>query len=191
MGAESQVTVKASPFLSARAFMDESLSAEARERVFAKVSAEFPAHATLVRQRIVVVSERIPVVLLNRLIELVAEELREPAEIVANRIGRRSAKDSSSGVLRLAMVMISIPSLLRKLAPVWAQMYSHGTMTSRSEGRSAVVELTGFPVVSAAGCARVTGTLQWFGEAAEKTTTIHHTTCRATGGALCRWDVTW
>jgi hypothetical protein len=191
MVAESEVTVKASPYLSVRAFMNESLSADARERVLVRLSEESPAHASLLRQRVVVVSDRIPVLLLNRLIELMAGELRQPPEIVANSVGRRSAKDSSSGVLRLAMIMISIPSLLRKLAPVWTQMYSHGTMTSRSEDRSAVVELTDYPVVSAAGCARVTGTLQWFAEAAEKNATVHHTSCRGKGAAICRWDVRW
>ena len=191
MVSEREVTVKATPYRMIRSFMDENLGEEARERVLAKVSSEFPAQAALLRQRVVVATERLPVVLLNRMVELAAEELRQPPELVGNTIGRRSAKESSSGVLRLAMVMISIPSLLRKLAPVWTQMYSHGKMTSQSEGRTAVIELTDYPVVSASGCARITGTFEWFAEQAEKTATVRHSSCRAKGAPVCRWDLQW
>jgi hypothetical protein len=191
MPSERDVLVKTTPLRSVRAFLDEHLKPEAKERVIAKAAGEFPDHAQRLRERTLIATERVPVAMVNRLIELAAEELGEPPTQVAHRIGRRAADEAAKGILRLAMVMISIPSLLRKLAPVWTQLYSHGTMSSRADGKSAVVELADFPVVSATGCARITGWLEWFAEKAESGATIRHSSCTAKGDRICRWDLQW
>lgn len=192
MTSERDVLMKATPLRSLRVFMDEQLAPDARDRVLRKAAAEFPSEVSHLGDRPPLVSERVPVILVNRLIELTAEEMRQPAPAVALQVGRRSAEDASKGVLRLAMILISMPSLIRKLAPTWSQMYSHGTMTSHSEGKNATIELTGFPVSSAVGCARITGTLEWFAHQAEKASTIRHTLCRAkSGGDVCKWELQW
>jgi len=185
------VLVKATPLLALRTFMDENLSPAAGQRVLAKIGEEFPNERSRLGQRVMVVSDRIPVVLVNRLIELTADELGEPATAVAHRVGRRAAESASTGVMRLAMVLISIPNLLRKLAPVWSQLYTHGMMCSRSEGNTAAVELTDFPVRSKTGCARITGWFEWFAQKAEKTAVVHHDPCRAENGPACRWNLRW
>jgi len=188
---QPDVLVKATPLLALRSFMDDNLSPVALQRVLAKAGEEFPDERSRFGQRVTVASERIPVILVNRLIELTAAELGEPATAVAHRVGRRAAERASTGVMRLAMVLISIPTLLRKLAPVWSQLYTHGTMSSRSEGNTATLELTDFPVRSQTGCARITGWFEWFAQKAEKTATVNHDPCRAENGPVCRWNVRW
>jgi hypothetical protein len=192
MASEREVQVKASPVRTLRAYMEEVLKPDARERVIARVSGEFPQESARFRERAPVASERVPVLFVNRLIEQVAEELHEPPAVVAHRLGRRAAEEASGGVLRLAMILISMPSLLRKLAPVWTQLYTHGKMTSTSEGNSAVVELTEFPLLSATNCARITGWFEWFAQKAEKNATVRHSVCRVrNGGDVCRWELRW
>ena len=171
--------------------MDEYLSPDAVERVLSKAGEDFPEERARLNQRVMVASERIPVVFINRLIELTADELHEPATVVAHRVGRRAAEGASTGVMRLAMVLISIPNLLRKLSPVWSQLYTHGKMSSSAEGRTATVELTDFPVRSKTGCARITGWFEWFAQKAEKTATVQHYPCRAENGPVCRLTLRW
>lgn len=185
------VLVKAAPLLALRSFMDQHLSRDGAERALTRAGEEFPEEKARLAQRVMVASERIPVVLVNRLIELTADELHEPAVAVAHRLGRFAADSASTGVMRLAMVLISIPNLLRKLAPVWSQMYTHGTISSRSEGNTATIELTDFPVRSKTGCARITGWFEWFAQKAEKTATVQHYPCRAENGPVCRWNLRW
>ncbi|MEO8034604.1 MAG: hypothetical protein ABI837_09230 [Acidobacteriota bacterium] len=192
MASERDVLLKAAPLRTLRAYMDEHLKPEARDKVLRKAATEFPSETAHLGERPPLVTERVPVLLVNRLVELTAEELHEPATVIAHRVGRRSAEEASRGILRLAMILISMPSLLRKLTPTWSQMYTHGTMSSHSEGRSATIELTGFPVKSVVGCARVTGTFEWFAGQAEKSATVTHSVCQAkNGGDVCKWEVHW
>lgn len=190
MPAQQEVLVKATPLRTVLGFMKENLGEEALSRLLAKASEEFPAETKRVAAQIIA-SDRFPVVFVNRLIELTASELREPAPVVAHRIGRRGAEEASTGLLRLAMILISIPNLLRKLSPVWSQLYSHGVMRHSSEGRRSSIELVDFPVVSLTGCARITGWFEWFAQRAEKTAAVTHPECRAKGSSQCRWDVRW
>lgn len=190
MTSASEVLVKAAPLRAALGFMKDNLDEEARARVLLKAEKEFPEEARRVGAP-VIASDRFPVVFVNRLIELTAEEMKEPATDVATRIGRRGAEESSNGVMRLAMVLISIPNLLRKLGPVWGQLYTHGAMRHTAEGRTATIELEDFPVVSRTGCARITGWFEWFARQAEKTVVVTHAECRAEGARCCRWNLRW
>lgn len=191
MISETEVLVKATPLRSLLAVMTEALGEGGKTRVFDRAAKEFPAETARVRQQTLIASDRFPVVFVNRLIELTADELHEAPTAVAHRVGRRGAQDASTGVMRLAMTLLSIPSLLRKLGPVWSQMYTHGSMENSFGDKTGVVELKNFPVVSKTGCARVTGTLEWFGEQAEKNFRITHLECRATGAPECRWQIRW
>ena len=184
------VLVKASPLRALLHFMDDHLTPQGRDRALQRASAEFPVETSL-RGHMPVATERVPVLLVNRLIELTAEEMREPAPVVAHRLGRVAAEEASTGVMRLAMILISIPNLLRKLAPVWSQVYTHGKVTSACTEREANVELTDFPIASATGCARITGWFEWFAERAEKTARVRHVECRSSGASVCRWQITW
>lgn len=185
------VTVKATPLKAVLAFMDRELDAPARDRVIESVRNDYPDEVRRIRERAIIMSERVPVSFVNRLIEATAAEIRQPAPLVAHRIGRAGAEDAAGGMLRLALAVISIPNLLLKLGPIWKQINSHGTMTNKSDKNSALLELTDYPLVSATGCARVTGFFEWFAQRAEKTATINHYECRARGGALCRWKIQW
>jgi hypothetical protein len=187
----NDVLIKATPLRSARTFLEESLSPEAMERVLSKTIADFPDQQERLRRRTIVASERVPVRMINRMIELGAEELKQPAPQLAHRIGRRGAEDAAGTILRLAMVMVSMPALLRKLSPVWTQLYSHGTMSSTIDGKQALVELKDFPLVSATGCGRVTGFLEWFSEKGDRHATIRHTACTSKGQPSCQWELRW
>lgn len=188
---ETEVLVKATPLRSLLSLITEELGEPAKVRILELARRDFPAEAASLLQHMPIASDRFPVVFLNRLIELTADEFGEPHTTVAHRVGRRGAHDASTGVLRLAMTLLSIPSLLRKLGPVWTQMYTHGSMKNTFGERSGVVELENFPVVSKTGCARVTGTMEWFGEKAEKAFRITHLECRANGASHCRWQIRW
>jgi hypothetical protein len=188
---ELEVLVKATPLRSLLSLVTEELGEAAKARILDRAAREFPAESARLQQHAPIASDRFPVVFLNRLIELTADELHEPHTSVAHRVGRRGAQDASTGVMRLAMTLLSIPSLLRKLGPVWSQMYTHGTMENTFGEKSGVVELKNFPVVSKTGCARVSGTLEWFGEQAEKNFRITHLECRANGASECRWQLRW
>lgn len=185
------VLVKATPYRALLHFLDREVEPEVRARIVDEAAKEFPEHEAMLRARSVIVSERVPVTMINRMIELAAGEMRIPRAVLAHRIGRAAAEEAAGGVLRLALTLISIPNLLRKLGPVWSQLYTHGTMTSRSEGRSATIELTDFPLASATGCARVTGWFEWFSQRAEKTASARHTSCRADGAPIEQWVVKW
>lgn len=187
---ERDVLVKATPLRSVLSFLESNVPG-GRETVLDRAAAEFPAEVARLRERTPLPSDRFPVVFVNRLIELGADELHRPATEVAHRLGRFAAEEAAGGILRLAMMMISIPSLLRKLGPVWKQLYSHGTMDSTSDGSTATVELHDFPVVSATGCARITGWFEWFAGRAEKSVVVRHSECRASGAMRCRWDLRW
>lgn len=171
--------------------MDEHLTPEAVQRVFDRAAEEFPEQVKAFRDRQPVASERVPMAFVNLLTELTAGEMHDSATAVAHRVGRRAAQEASTGVMRLAMVLISIPSLLRKLAPVWAQMNTHGAMSFTSEANHATVELAGFPLSSATGCARITGWFEWFAQQAEKTATVRHECRLVRGGDVCRWHLAW
>ncbi|HET7707610.1 MAG TPA: hypothetical protein VFM36_16100 [Thermoanaerobaculia bacterium] len=185
------VMVKATPLLSVLAFMDENLAADAKESVLNGVAPEFPEEVRKVRERRIIASERFPVAFLNRLIEASAKSLNRSALEVSHRIGRMGAENASSGILKLALAMISMPSLLRKLEPVWSQLYTHGRTTNECRDKSATVELHDFPYVSATQCARVTGMFEWFAQKAERTAAVRHVSCRASRDPVCRWDISW
>ena len=192
MSSSRDVLVKSTPLRGVLAFMEKNLSPAAIENVFTKASVEFPEETNRAKARVIVASERFPVVFINRMIELVAGEMKEPVANVAHRMGRAAAENASTGILKLAMVLISMPSLLRKLQPVWAQLYTHGAMSSSSEGKTANIELRDFPVISATGCARITGWFEWFAQAAEKTAKVRHDSCRVDNeSGICRWTITW
>ena len=188
---ERDVLVKATPLMSVQAFMEKHLSPAGVDAVLAKASAEFPGEVARLAERKPIASDRFPVVFVNRLLELTAEKLGNPPEALAHRVGRFAAERSASGILRLAMMILSMPALLRKLAPVWTQLYSHGKMTFESDDNSATIELSEYPVVSAAGCARISGWFEWFSQQAQKSAVVSHTDCRAKGGSGERWYIRW
>lgn len=183
--------VKATPLLSVLAFMDENLASDARDNVLTGAAGEFPEEIRKVREQRVIASDRFPVAFLNRLIEASAKALNKSPLEVSHRIGRLGAENASRGILRLALTMLSMPSLLRKLEPVWSQLYSHGRTTNECREKNATVELHDFPYVSATQCARVTGMFEWFAQKAERTATVRHVSCRASRDTVCRWDISW
>ncbi|MFZ2492006.1 MAG: hypothetical protein WA208_11025 [Thermoanaerobaculia bacterium] len=188
---DQEIMVKATPLQAVLDFMTANLKPEVKEKVFIKTAVEFPEETNRVRGQKLLAFDRVPLRFTIKLVELTAEEMHEQSADVAYRIGRLGAEAAAKGVLRLALTMISIPSLLRKLEPVWTQLYSHGKMSSTCEAKSAVVELKEFPLISATFCSRVTGWFAWFAEKAEKTATVKHVSCRTRGDATCRWSIAW
>jgi hypothetical protein len=189
--ADPIVMVKGTPLMSIVSFMNKHLSPEAVERVLVAAAAGFPQEVAKVQGGLILASERFPVAFLNRLIEKIAEELNEPATELSHRLGRIGAESAAGGILKLALSFISMPNLLRKLEPVWQQLYTHGRTTNVSGDRDATVELHDLPYVSPIQCARVTGMFEWFAQRAESSAVVRHSACRARRDAVCRWEINW
>jgi hypothetical protein len=105
------------------------------------------------------------------------------------QIGRGSAKEQMSGVYgRLAH-----EKSRKATATLLAAMFDTGEMkvVERGAGR-AVTDWVGFATPSRELCAIFTGyqmermTLQGFDDVVAR-----HTRCRAEGGSVCRWELTW
>ncbi len=87
---ESPVTVKGSPIRSLLKFVEGELSAAQREELFAKLPADDVAR---LRARILV-TDALPVALLNRLTVEAAKVKQEPLQSFSRRAGRAAASEA-------------------------------------------------------------------------------------------------
>jgi hypothetical protein len=187
----SELSLKATPFLAIVHYMNDRLPPAGRERVLARLSTAFPAEVHRVSQEKILATEWFQLRFATELIEEIAAEIGEPSTRVAYTIGSRGAEAATGTVLRFVFALISMPSYIGKIQAVWSKFYSQGRITHEVADRSAVVHLSDFPFVSAVNCARVTGSLEWFGKRAERTAVVRHSACRAKGDGECAWSVTW
>ena len=188
---DTSVLVKATPYRALVHFLDKELDSATRARVFDSAAREFPESESLIRRRLVIASELVPVALMDHLVKAAAVEVGVPAVTLAQRAGRAGAEEASTLIFRFAMAVISIPNLIRKIPPGWKQLYSHGTMNVQCEANRADVELLDFPVVSDVTCGRVTGWFEWFAQAADRSAAASHVRCRATGATSEGWVIEW
>jgi len=105
------------------------------------------------------------------------------------QVGRATAKEQMSGVYgRLAG-----DTSRKAIGTLLAAMFDTGEMTvvERAPGR-AVTDWVGFALPTREMCAIFTGyqmermTLQGFDDVVAR-----HSRCRAEGGTVCRWEITW
>ena len=188
---DTEVTLKSTLFLAIRDYLCQRMPQSSFDALVAGLSTEFPDDVRRLADGRILASDRFSVRFGTAVIERAAAALHEPAAAIAHAIGRRGAEAATGGVLRFVFALMSMGSFLTKIQPVWSQMYSHGRTSYEMSGKSATVELHDFPFVSATNCARITGSLEWFAQKAERSAVLRHISCRSNGEPACRWGVTW
>ncbi len=181
--------VKGTPLKSFLSFIDQELTPEQRERVFAKVPGETAAR---LRSKQVLATEYVPVSLLNRITEEAASAKGEPTEEFARRAGRYGARDAVNTVMRFLLRVLTPDALIQKGAAVWKSVYDRGQLEAiRENGTRARVILHDFPS-EPAGCARITG---WIEEMTAMTNvrniSVRQVKCFAKGATACEWEIAW
>ncbi len=181
--------VKGTPLKSFLSFIDQELTPEQRDRVFAKVPGDTAAR---LKAKQVLATEYVPVSLLNRITEEAALVKGEPPEAFARRAGRFGARDAVNTVMRFLLRVFTPDSLIQKGAAVWKSVYDRGELEAvREQGTRARVILHDFPS-EPVGCARVTG---WIEEMIAMTNvrniSVRQVKCFSKGAAACEWEIAW
>ena len=185
---ETAVTVKGSPIRSLLKFVEAELNATQRAELFSRLS---PDDAARLRGH-VLVSDSLPVALLNRMTEEAAKVKQEPLQRFARRAGRAAASEAFSGVYRVFALVLTPEKLLEKASRIWGSLYNRGEMVveSRSD-RGANIKLLNFPSEEA-GCARVTGWIERMVElTGVRNARVIQTHCCSKGAPACEWDIQW
>ena len=182
------VSIKAQPFKSLLKFIQGDLTLAQREAAIASLPEEDRPYT----QKIVLVSDRIPLELVNRLTEAAAAARGEPLESFARRAGRFAADEAVHTVYRWLAYFTTPDYILGKVSRTWSTFYDRGSMTVERLGeKSARVRLTDFPAHPAV-CARVTGWMEELGEMTKVSDLrIVHDRCGARGDPACEWSVSW
>jgi len=185
---ESPVTVKGSPIRSLLKFVEGELTAAQREELFSRLP---PDDVVRLRARILV-TDALPVALLNRLTVEAAKVKQEPLQSFSRRAGRAAASEAFSGVYRVFALILTPEKLLEKASRIWGSLYNRGELVvERKNDRSAHIQLLDFPSEEA-GCARITGWIERMVElTGVKSPRIVQTRCFAKGAPACEWDLQW
>lgn len=185
---ETAVTVKGSPIRSLLKFIDGELTAPQREEMFSRLPAEDAARL----RGHVLVSDSLPVALLNRLTEEAAKVKHEPLQKFARRAGRAAASEAFSGVYRVFALVLTPEKLLEKASRIWGSLYNRGEMMVESRtDKGAHIKLLNFPSEEA-GCARITGWIERMVElTGVRNARVTQSRCCAKGAPACEWDIQW
>jgi hypothetical protein len=183
------VTVKGSPVKSLLKFLDSELTPEQREAVYLKLP---PEQGQRFRRGNFLVTETLPVSILNQLTEEAAKAKGEPVDQFARRAGRFAAGEAMSGVYRLFALVLTPTALLSKASKIWGSLYNRGDLKVKGEtSTGAKVMLVDFPSESA-GCSRITGWIERMAElTGAKNARVTHTQCVTRNAPHCEWDVFW
>lgn len=185
---DSTLTVKGSPVKSLLKFVQDELTPQQREKAFAAVP---PEYAERFRSGRFLVTETVPVGVLNRFTSAAAEAKGEDPELFARRAGRFAASEAMSGVYRLFALVLTPTALLSKASKIWSSLYARGDLRVESEApREALVKLVDFPS-ERIGCARITGWIERMMELTGEKGTVVQTRCYAKGEGACEWKLKW
>lgn len=185
---DESVTVKGSPVRSLQKFIEEELSADQRERLFAAIPPEYAARF----RTPVLATESVPIHMLNVVTEEAARAKGEPLEQFALRAGRAAAGEAVKGIYRFFALVLTPAALLSKAGAMWKTVYNRGdfAVVEQTES-SARIRLSDFPS-EAAGCARISG---WISRMADMTgvkdVNVRHNQCSARGAKQCEWELNW
>lgn len=185
---DAVVTVKGSPIRSLQKFIDAELSPQQKDRALQDLPAEYTSRL----RAPIIVTETIPVEMINRYTEAAAKAKGEPLEQFARRAGRAGASDAIQGIYRFFALVLTPTAILSKAANMWRSLYSRGDLKVESQtDTSALIRLYDFPS-EPAGCGRVSGWIERLAEmTGAKDATVNHSKCAGKGGAFCEWDLKW
>ena len=186
---DETLTVKGQPVKSLLKFIDKELTAEQKEAALLTAP---PEYVDRFRRANILVSETVPVAVLNRLTEAAAIAKGEPVERFANRAGRVAAEEAISGVYRLFAMVMTPTAILSKASRIWSSLYSRGNLHVESEtSRGARVKLLDFPT-EPVGCARITGWMERLTELTNaKNGKVRQVGCFSKGAQACEWEIEW
>jgi uncharacterized protein (TIGR02265 family) len=185
---DESVTVKGSPVRSLQKFIEEELTAEQRDRLYAAVPPEYAARF----RTPVLATESVPIHMLNVVTEEAAKAKGEPLDQFALRAGRAAASDAVKGIYRFFALVLTPAALLGKAASMWSTVYNRGNLQVVEQAdTSARLRLSDFPS-EAAGCARISG---WMSRMADMTgvkdVSVRHNQCAVRGAKHCEWEINW
>jgi len=185
---DETVTVKGSPVRSLQRFIEADLTAAQREGLFKSLP---PEYATRFGAPILV-TETVPVDMLNCITEEAAKVKGEPLETFARRAGREAASDALKGIYRFFALVMTPPAVLGKASAMWSSLYNRGALRVEEQtNTSARIRIVDFPSEPAM-CARFTG---WIERMAELTGVKHievkKTLCSTRGEECCEWRLRW
>jgi hypothetical protein len=185
---ELTVTVKGSPIRSLLKFIGDELDAGQREQLFDRLPAD---HAAKFRGQILV-TDSIPVSMLNRLTVEAAAIKGEPVQSFARRAGRAAASEAFSGVYRVFALVLTPEKLLEKASRIWGSLYNRGELVvERKAASGAHIKLLNFPTEEA-GCSRITGWIERITElTGVRNARVVQTRCYSKGAPACEWDLLW
>lgn len=188
MQVDESVTVKGSPVRSLQKFIENDLTPEEREKVFATLP---PEYAIRFRGAILP-TETVPVHMLNVFTEAAANVKGQPLEEFARRAGREAAGEAVKGIYRFFALVLTPAALLAKAGQMWSALYNRGELRVEDQtSNSARIRLLSFPS-EIAGCCRTTGWIERMAElSGARDIVVQQTQCFARGAPNCEWRLTW
>jgi hypothetical protein len=145
----------------------------------------------IVRQPVILSSQKVSEFVLNRLTVEAARAKGEALETFARRAGSAELK-ASVGIYRFFTFVLTPTAIVKKAATIWSTIHSHGSLTvlESGEGRAAV-RLSDYPSEES-HCARLTGWMEGLGlMTGVRNTKVIHGQCVTRGNRACEWLVTW
>ncbi|HEX9161623.1 MAG TPA: hypothetical protein VF980_07935 [Thermoanaerobaculia bacterium] len=188
MAADESVTVKGSPVRSLQKFIENELTREQRETVFANLPTYYAGRF----RGPVLPTETIPVHMLNLFTEEAAKAKGEPLEEFARRAGREAAGEAVKGIYRFFALVLTPAALLARASQMWSALYNKGELrVDEQTPGGARIRLLNFPS-EVAGCSRMTGWIERMAQMTGVTSVkIEQTQCFAKGAPNCEWRITW
>ncbi|HJQ38546.1 MAG TPA: hypothetical protein VKB93_15515 [Thermoanaerobaculia bacterium] len=185
----SPVTVKGTAVVALAKFVEDTLTAEERERALASLS---PEDRRLFDRHLILPVDLFPLAAVNRFTIAAAREKGLPPEVFGRRVGRYAAETAVRGPMRYLAALLTPAALLARASRLWSTIYSRGEMSVEvNEPAHAVLVLKDFPSEDV-GCGRITGWMEKLTELTRvKDVHARHIDCVARGAAVCRWDVRW
>ncbi len=182
------VLVKGTPVIGLHHFLERELPADAREGIYRRLPEPYSQRFATAS---VLVSDRIPLSVVNLLTTLAAQAKGEPVERFAERAGEFGAKEGTSAVFRPFYRVLSMARILETAPAMWSRIYSAGTMQVETKDKSALIRVTEFPGDPAV-CGRATGWFRYVGSLCGATNIrSRHDRCTSKGDTECVWEFGW
>jgi predicted hydrocarbon binding protein len=182
------IQVKRGPIDHVMEFMREDLGEEGATALLAAAS---PDDARLLRESSLI-TDMVPLGVLNRLLLALASAKGEEVEVLARRVGRANGRAIRSGPYKYLLASTSAASMMRKAPVMWKLLYDHGEMVVHDLGEGkCTLRLLSFPAEPVI-CARISGMTEGYLEAiGTQEVLATHVCCRDRGDAVCEWEVRW
>ena len=184
----SESTIKGSILAATLEFLEQELTPQQREEVFARVDPKRERTGA----RKVLATERIPLSFVNELTVVAAQVKGEPLSSFARRSGRFAADFGMKGVYRFLVRALQPGFALSKATSVFSTVNERGRLEATRDGdKAAIVKLLDLKA-ELAMCERIHGWLERLNQmTGVKNTVVEQTKCCSRGADHCEWIVRW